>query len=440
MAFFERLNSTLEKYLMPIADVLANQRHVKAMRDGIVYSIPLTIVGGLTLIVANPPVSKDVVATNIFLKFMVAWRDWASANADAIRLPYNMTMGLLALFVAIGVAYHLARSYKMDPLSSSIISGATFLIIAAPLKEGSLPVTYLDAKGLFTAIIVGLLSVEITRFLKSKGVTIKMPEGVPPAVSSSFDALIPLIINVLLFHFINLIILSISKMIIPQAILASLAPALNTLDSPLLIVVLALVAQLLWFVGIHGAAVVKTIRDPIALTYLAANAEAYLAGQPLPHIFTDTFWAYYMVLGGSGATLGLTLLYLKSKSKQLNAVGKVALLPALFNINEPVIFGTPMVLNPIMFIPFVFVEAINGVIAYYIIKWGLVRAAFATVPWTTPAPIGAFLATLDWRAVVLVLALLVLDAMLYYPFFKAYEKQLIKEESEKENSEAELKA
>ncbi|EMT39486.1 PTS system, lactose/cellobiose family IIC component [Thermoanaerobacter thermohydrosulfuricus WC1] len=440
MAFFERLNSTLEKYLMPIADVLANQRHVKAMRDGIVYSIPLTIVGGLTLIVANPPVSKDVVATNIFLKFMVAWRDWASANADAIRLPYNMTMGLLALFVAIGVAYHLARSYKMEPLSSSIISGATFLIISAPLKEGSLPVTYLDAKGLFTAIIVGLLSVEITRFLKSKGVTIKMPEGVPPAVSSSFDALIPLIINVLLFHFINLIILSISKMIIPQAILASLAPALNTLDSPLLIVVLALVAQLLWFVGIHGAAVVKTIRDPIALTYLAANAEAYLAGQPLPHIFTDTFWAYYMVLGGSGATLGLTLLYLKSKSKQLNAVGKVALLPALFNINEPVIFGTPMVLNPIMFIPFVFVEAINGVIAYYIIKWGLVRAAFATVPWTTPAPIGAFLATLDWRAVVLVLALLVLDAMLYYPFFKAYEKQLIKEESEKENSEAELKA
>ncbi len=440
MTFFEKLNSILEKYLLPIADVLANQRHLKAMRDGFVYSIPLTIMGGLTLIVANPPVGKDVVATNAFLRFMVAWRDWASANSDAILLPFKMTMGIMALFVAIGIAYSLAREYKMNTLSASIISGATFLIVAAPLQEGNLSTTYLDAKGLFTAIIIGFLTVEITRFLKLlKNITIKMPEGAPPAVSPSFDALIPLAINVLFFHFINLIVQSISGMIIPQAILTGLAPALETLDSPLPIFILSTLSQLLWFVGIHGASVTSAVRNPIALSNLGANAEAYLAGQPLPYIFTDTFWSYYIVLGGSGATLGLTLLYLRSKSKQLNGIGKVALLPAIFSINEPIIFGTPMVLNPVMFIPFVFVQGINGVVAYYAIKWGLVRASFGTVPWTTPAPIGAFLSTLDWRAVVLVFALLVLDIILYYPFFKVYERQLIKEESGKEDIEAELK-
>lgn len=438
MTFYEKLNSILEKYLLPIADVLANQRHFKALRDGFIYAIPLTIMGGLTLIVANPPVGKDVVATNAFLRFMVAWRDWASANSDAISLPFNMTMGIMALFVAIAIAYNLAREYKMNTLSASIISGATFLVVAAPLKEGNFSVTYLDAKGLFTAIIIGFLTVEITRFVKLKNITIKMPEGVPPAVSASFDALIPLAINVLFFHFINLIVQSISGMIIPQAILTVLAPALKTLDSPLPIFMLSTLSQVLWFVGIHGASVTGTVRDPIALANIGANAQAYLAGQPLPYIFTYNFWSYYIVLGGSGATLGLTLLYLRSKSKQLKGIGKVALLPAIFNINEPIIFGTPMVLNPVMFIPFVFVQGINGIVAYYAIKWGLVRADFATVPWTTPAPIGAFLGTLDWRAVVLVFALLVLDIILYYPFFKVYERQLIEDEGGKEDIEAEL--
>lgn len=429
MNFSEKLNLTLEKYLLPLAGTIANQRHLKAMRDGLIYSIPFTVLGGLVLIIGNPPIGKDVVATNIFLKFMVAWRDWAAANSGAIHLPYNMTMGIMALFVALGVSYSLARNYKMDTLSASAIAAATFLVVAAPLKDGNIPTAYLDAKGIFTAIIVGLLTVEITRFLKAKNITIKMPEGVPPAVSSSFDALIPLAINVLFFYFISLMIQGISGMIIPQAIMTALTPATKAIDSLPAIFIFSTIAQLFWFTGIHGAALMGAVLDPFKLANVAANAEQYLAGQPLTHIFTDTFWAYYIVLGGSGATLGLTLLYLRSKSKQLNGIGKVALLPALFNINEPVIFGTPMVLNPIMFIPFVFVQGINGAIAYLAVKVGLVRASFAAVPWTTPAPIGAFLATLDWRAVVLVLVLLVIDIVLYYPFFKIYENQLAKNET-----------
>lgn len=296
----------------------------------------------------------------------------------------------------------------------------------------------MDAKGVFTAIVIGLLTVEVTRFLKTRNITIRMPEGVPPAVSSSFDALIPLGVNVILFYFISLIIQKISGMIIPQAILKTLAPAVKAVDSLPVIFLVSTLAQLFWFVGIHGAALVGAVVDPFKYANVAANAEAYMAGRPLPYIFTDTFWAYYIVLGGSGATLGLTLLYLRSKSKQLNGIGKIALLPAIFNINEPIIFGTPMVLNPIMFLPFVFVQGINGIIAYLLTKWGFVRASFAAVPWTTPAPIGIFLATLDWKAVVLVFILLALDIVLYFPFFKIYENQLVKEESE--SKEADLVA
>ncbi|TZE81286.1 PTS sugar transporter subunit IIC [Calorimonas adulescens] len=438
MNFSERLNSVLENYLLPIGGALGNQRHLKAMRDGLIYAIPFTIMGGLVLIVGNPPIGENVTESNIFLKIMVAWRDWAAANSAVINMPYSMTMGIMALFVAIGVAYNLARSYKMDTLSASTISAATFLIVAAPIKDGNIPANYIDAKGIFTAIIVGLVTVEITRFLKSNNITIKMPEGVPPAVSSSFDALIPLAVNVLVFYFISLIVQNLSGMIIPQAIMTALTPAVKAVDSAPAIFIFSTISQLFWFIGIHGAALVGAILDPFKLANVAANAEAYMTYQPLPHIFTDTFWAYYITLGGSGATLGLTLLYLRSKSKQLNAIGKVAILPALFNINEPIIFGTPMVLNPIMLIPFVFVQGINGVISYYVVKIGLVNASFASVPWTTPAPIGAFLATMDWRAIILVFALLILDMVLYYPFFKIYEKQLIEQEGEEEGIQEEV--
>lgn len=439
MNFSERLNSVLENYLLPVAGLIANQRHLKSMRDGLIYTIPFTIMGGLVLIVANPPIAKDVLPSNFFLKFMVAWRDWAAANADAIQLPFKMTMGIMALFVAIGVAYSLARSYKMDTLSASTIAVATFLIVAAPIKDGNIPAGYIDAKGIFTAVIIGLGSVEITRFLKSRNITIKMPEGVPPAVTSSFDALIPLGVNVLFFYFVSLVVQKLSGMIVPQAIMTILAPAIKAVDSAPAIFLVATLAQLFWFVGIHGAAIVKTgLIQPFLDQNIFANAEAALSGNSLPYVFTNPFWAYFMILGGSGATLGFTLMCVRSKSKQLNALGKVALLPALFNINEPIIFGTPMVLNPIMFIPFVFVQGINGVIAFYLTKLNFVNAAFINVPWTTPAPIGAFLATMDWRAIILVFALLILDMVLYYPFFKIYEKQLIEQEGEEEGIQEEV--
>lgn len=450
VSFYEKFSLFLEEKLMPVASKIANQRHLKAVRDGMISIVPLTIVGGLSLILAFPPIDPErTQGTNFFLKAMLGWHKWAQNNFSEIMMPFNMTMAIMSLFVAIAIGYSLSKAYNINPLSGAILSGTTFLLVSAPaqnsvalskikegmdlkaiqaLGEGVLPSSYLDAKGLFTAIIIGLLSIEVMRFLKEKNFTIKMPDGVPPAVASSFEALVPLIVNVILFYAISLIFQKAFQMIIPEAIMKALTPAMNAVDSALAIFLISCLSQLLWFVGLHGAAITGAIRDPFVNANLMLNANEKLANTPMTHVFTGPFWSYFIVIGGSGATLALVFLMLKSRSSHLKSVGKVALLPALFNINEPIIFGAPMVLNPIFAIPFIFIQGINGVLAYYVVKLGMVGKAFINTPWTTPAPIGAFLSTMDWKALVLVIALAVLDGFLFYPFYKVYEKAMIKQQ------------
>lgn len=423
----------LEEKLMPAATKLSGQRHLKAIRDGLMSTIPLTIIGGICLILASPPVDPELTKpTNLFNKFLLGWYDWAQANASAIITPFNMTMAIMSLFVAFAIGYSLGKHYEeeygTDPLSSGVIAAVVFLLVAAPSDEGMIPTTYLDAKGLFTAMIVGLITVEITRGLLKKGATIKMPEGVPPAVSASFTALIPMIANVLLFYAINLILISTLGKNIPAAIMSALTPALKGADTIWLMLVIVIIAHLLWFVGVHGAALVGTITAPIFTSNLMANAAARLAGEPMPYVWAEPLWAFVVVLGGSGATLGLTLLMLRSKSSQLKTVGKVGILPGLFNINEPVLFGAPIILNPILGIPLIIAPVVNTIIGYVAIKSGLIGRIFVQAPWTTPAPIGLALSTMDWRGFVLVILLLAIDILIYYPFFKSYEKVLLEEE------------
>ena len=164
--------------------------------------------------------------------------------------------------------------------------------------------------------------------------------------------------------------------------------------------------------------------------YLAANLAAYTAGEAIPHTFVQPFWSYIITLGGGGATFGLCLLLLRSKSKQLKTLGRLSIGPAIFNINEPIIFGMPMVLNPIMMIPFIFVPVVNVIIAYLLMAANLVGRGVIETPWTTPAPIGAALGFMDWKAGVMVIGLIILDMILYYPFLKLYEKQKLSEEAE----------
>lgn len=201
-----------------------------------------------------------------------------------------------------------------------------------------------------------------------------------------------------------------------------------------------LIGHLLWFAGIHGAAIVSGMLQMFWLTNLGANQTALAASQPLPHIFMEAFWTFFIVIGGSGATMGLVFCYLRSRSAHLRSIGRLSVVPSIFNINEPVIFGTPIVMNPVFFIPFLLAPMVNAVLAWAAMKFDLISRVISVVPWTAPAPVGAAWALAGISApAILVVVLACVSAIIYFPFFKVYEKQLLEQEAEEaqRNAEAE---
>lgn len=421
MNFMEKFNELANRTLVPIANKLGNQRHLAAIRDGMVVAIPLSILGGVCLIISTPPFKPETLPNWGFITDMLnGWYNWAQANKAMLQLPYNMTMALMGLFIAFAIAYHLADEYEMPKLNSAIVSTSVFLIVSAPttsavasnlivdgksatdllaLAGNYIPTTYLDAKGIFTAILVAIGCVEIMHFMFKKDIRIKMPEGVPPAISSSFDAILPLFICVIIFYGLSLVVQNFSGQLLPSMIMTVLAPAISGLDSLVGICLITMIAQVFWFFGLHGASI------------------------------TQPFWSYVITLGGGGATMGLCILLLRSKSAELKTLGKLSIGPAIFNINEPIIFGLPMVLNPLMMIPFIFVPVINSIIAYGLMAFHIVGRGIIETPWTTPAPLGAALGCMDFKAAIMVIGLIILDMVLYYPFFKLLEKQKLEEEN-----------
>ncbi|MFD2306947.1 PTS sugar transporter subunit IIC [Enterococcus termitis] len=459
MGFMEKFNQLAEKSLLPIANKLAAQRHLTALRNGMVSSIPLSILGGVSLIIATPPFNPEqMTQKNIFTGFLLAWYDWAQANAQALKLPFMMSMGLMGLFIAFSIAHNLAEEYEMPALDASIVSTVTFLLVTSPAFSGvplnqiaenmsseemaslgllSLPMQYLDAKGIFTAIIVSIVCVEIMRVLKEKNIRFKMPDGVPPAIAASFDAILPLFLCTGLFYGISLLIQNITGGdLIPALIMKLLAPAMSGLDSLLGICLITFLAQLFWFFGLHGASITQFVRLPFMSAYIVANATAFSNGEPLQHYFTQPFWSYIIAIGGGGSTLALAFLMLRARSAQMRQLGKIAIIPSLFNINEPLIFGTPLVLNPIMMLPFIFVPVINSIAGYLFMYFGWIGKGFVETPWTTPAPIGAALGTMDIRAGLFVIGLIVLDLLIYFPFFRVLDQQTAKVEKQEEEEMA----
>lgn len=452
MSFMDKFNQVADKTLMPIANKIAKQPHLSALRDGMVASIPLSIIGGMCLIVATPPFTPEQLPKGgFFTSILMGWYNWAQANGPALKLPFNMTMGLMGLFICFGIAYHLAQHYKIAPLDASIVSTAVFLLVSSPVSRyvavdslvdkmsladleplgtAAMPVGFLDAKGIFTAIIISFGCVEIMNFLLKRNIKFKMPDGVPPAIASSFDAILPLFLCIVIFYGGSLVVQHFSEgELIPSVIMTLLAPAMSGLDSLFGICLIVFIAQVFWFFGLHGASITQFVRLPFMGAYIIANAQAFELGESLPHFFTQPFWSYMIAIGGSGSTLGLAiLLTFRSKSVQLKQLGKISILPAIFNINEPIIFGMPLVLNPIMMVPFIFIPIINAVIAYTCMFFGVVGKGIVETPWTTPAPVGAALGTMDIRTGIMVIGLIILDIALYYPFFKVTDRQRLAEE------------
>ena len=428
-AFFD----FIENKISPIAARAGTQRHIMAVRDGFIGAMPFMIVGSFLLVFAFPPFSPDTTFT-----LGQWWLAMSKNYFNEIMTPFNMSMGIMACYISAGIAYNLAQSYKIDAFPCAMLSLMTFLLIAAPMKDGTLPANFLGGTGIFTTIIVGIYVTELMRFLKIRNIGIKLPEQVPEKIRQSFNLLIPALIVILTIYPLNLFVQHQFGMILPDAIMAIFKPLISAADSLPAILLAVFLAHILWFAGIHGAAIVGGILQPFFLVNLGLNQAALAAGQPLPHTFVEPFWSFFIVLGGSGATLGLVLLYMRSKSAHLRSIGKLGIVPACFNINEPVIFGSPIVMNPVLFFPFIVAPMVNATIAYTAATTDLIGKVISLVPWTAPAPIGAAWGA-GWQMGngLLVIGLIVLDLLIYLPFFKVYEKQLLAQEAE---NEAEMNA
>jgi PTS system cellobiose-specific IIC component len=325
-------------------------------------------------------------------------------------------MFIITLYAVFGIGYSLARSYDLDALSGGILAELAYLLTIIPASIAEPPAvltelatsnaevaTYLEnipvgfvmamanlgAGGMFIGIVTAILGVEIYRMTEKSGFKISMPEQVPSSIARSFESLTPTLIVLLLVSTITMW-LEIDVHNIMATVVTPLVSASDTIWSVLL---LTFLNSFFWVFGIHGASIVGTVARPLWLTLLDQNTAAYAAQEVIPNVAAEPFYQWFIYIGGSGATLGLALVLFVTKSQYGNTLAKTTLIPSLFNINEPLIFGTPIVLNPTLMIPFVLTPIINAIIAWFATSLGLVNRVVALAPWTLPGPIGAFLAT-----------------------------------------------
>ncbi len=415
-ATMDKLSGWIERYLAPPLVKMGNQRHFAAIRAALIRTIPLIIIGSLPLILTSLPVES---LANIMAPY-----------AEKLNILYAMTMNFMTLYLAISLGSELARMYEeLDAVIVSIVTVACYIITVAPvnLADNVLDVTGFSAKGMFTLFVVAVIVVEFMHFAYKHNIIIRLPKSVPHGIAQSFASLLPMALLLVFFWLLRVV------------VGFELNAVLNLVVSPLLAVtdtwyaalICALLLQLLWFVGIHGGSfTVWGVMYPFLLANIADNAAAVAAKEAVPHILTEPFFYSWTMIGGVGMTLPLVILWMRSRSAHLKEVARLSLIPGIFCVNEPVMFGVPIVLNPLMFLPFVFLTSVLGTMYGYILTAiGWISPAYVQIPWTTPPLLQPYLSTGgDWRNVIAQAVLIVLMGIIWYPFTKLYERRCLEEE------------
>ena len=402
----------IENKFVPILIKIGENKILVSIRNGITLTLPFTITGSLFLILANLPFK--------------GWTEFLGPFADKLSAPVGVTFGAIGLISALGISYNLGKQYKIDAISCSVITMVVFLL-AQLNSDYALNVDNLGAAGLFSAIILSIITVHIVHFFISRNIVIKLPEGVPPAVSRSFASLIPAMVSITLVWFVR-IILNFDINHFFTWLLSPFVFGLGTLPGMLILIFLI---SILWCCGIHGDNVLSGITSPIFLKYIAENTQAYINHQPVPHITADGFYIVFMCLGGTGATLGLVISMLRSKSTLYKSVGKLSLPSAVFCINEPVIFGFPVVFNPIMMIPFTITPMILCTLTYALMYFDIIGRPVFQIPWTMPPIFAAYFVTGgNIPAVIWSFCTILISVLVFLPFFKIAEKKQLEKESQ----------
>lgn len=412
----KKLTEWLNQHIVPPLTALSENTYLSAIRAGMVSVVPLTIIGGLFMIISYLPVS--------------GWDKVVAPYLSLLQIPVSATFGLLSVFACFAIAYDLGKQFKQEAIVSATMATLVFLMIQLRVGDTAEEIAFsmdsLGSKGLFTAVLIALISVRLQKYFSDKNLVIKLPENVPSVVYESFVSLTPLFFLVTLFWIIRFVLgVDIDRLV--QTGFKPLIFALNTLPG---ILVYAFLVTLLWSVGINGDNAMDAIVAPIFLQYLTANVEAMVHGQPLPYITAYGFFTAFVNVGGTGATIALALVMWNSREPGYRKVSRLSLPTQIFQINEPIFFGFPIVLNPIFMIPYILNALILTTGSFLLMQAHLINRPFVNVPWTTPPIIGHYLVSGgDWRAAAWGVVSIVIAMMVYLPFAKVAERQRLQAEA-----------
>lgn len=418
--------------LVPPVLKFVNLKAIKALKDGILYTLPLLMIGSLFTLIANFPWAP---VTNFLTK-----NGWM----DPLNQINGATFSIIAIIAVLGVSYQYAKNENVEPLGAAVIALSSFIVLTKSTAISAngkftvanvIPKDWTSGQGMIAAIIVGLLVGWAYSTMIKLHWTIKMPETVPSGVSNSFAALIPAAVIIsasfVVYSFIHFVW---NTTFIEGVYKIIQTPLQGMTDSIWGVMAYCIIATFFWWFGVHGGTIVTSIFYPILLANLTSNQKLLDAGKTLTvangaHVFTDQFTAILINMTGTGATIGLVIyMFFFAKSKQTRQLGKLAIIPSLFNINEPVIYGTPIVMNPFLFIPFVLTPLVIGILDYCLMTAGVLPLfSGVQVPWTTPAIISGFILG-GWRLALAQVVNIIISCLIYFPFIKKvddlnYEKE-----------------
>ena len=406
----------MEDKLMPPLFKMASNKYLLAIRDAFTSTLAIVLIGSIFLLIYSFPNE--------------GWAQFIAPYTGMLSIPNTLTMGLIALYMSFAIGYALANAVGLQPLVNGVATVSIFLIMVNPLTpEGTISLAYLGSQGIFCAILAGVVTVFLNYQFTKHGVLIKMPDSVPPIISAAFEMLISLGIIVVIVWGIRIVM----GVNIPELISLIISPLAVAADTPFAALLESLVSRALWFTGIHGGSIIAFNGGalyPFALANIEANAAAVAANQAMPYIITPSFESFYQDSSVSAFAICIMIAFV-CKSSHLKEIGKLAAFPAIFGVTEPFWFGLPIVLNPIMLIPFLFTNAFNLVTTWVLSYFNIIGRTYVTLHWAMPGFIGSFLSSggnisnLIWWII-----LMVLNCLIYYPFIKMYDKLKVKEEQE----------
>ncbi|RIM18332.1 PTS lactose transporter subunit IIBC [Staphylococcus chromogenes] len=409
----------------PFFEKLSRNIYLRAIRDGFISAMPVILFSSIFLLIAYVP--------NIF------GFTWPKHIEAAIMKPYGYTMGVVGLLVAGTTAKALTDAYnrrlestnQINFISTMLASICGFLFLAAnPLEEGGFANAFMGTKGLLTAFLSAFVTVIIYNICVKNNVTIKMPKEVPPNMSQVFKDLIPFTLVILVLYSLDLTVRALINTNVAEAIVKLFEPLFTAADGYVGITLIFGAFALFWFVGIHGPSIVEPAIAAITYANIETNFKMLQAGEHADKILTPGTQMFIVTMGGTGATLVVPFIFMwLSKSKRNKAIGRASVVPTFFGVNEPILFGAPIVLNPVFFIPFITAPIVNVWIFKFFVDVLGMNSFSVVLPWTTPGPLGIIMGTgFEVWAFVLALVLIVIDVLIYYPFFKVYDKQILEDE------------